>query len=199
MFVGHFRARLSEVNHRVCRRFIMSKRTHGHSTGRTTTVEYRAWRSMIARCTIPSASHYAEYGGRGIRVCDEWRRSFLAFFGHMGGRPSALHSVDRVDPDGHYEPGNVRWATRHEQHRNQRSNRFLVIDGVRMCVTDWSKRRLDAGWDAEAAVFAPSQNRGPRSLRRPPAYKAWVCVHCNELILGRKRANSGSCGCHRAA
>lgn len=171
--------------------------------GLTNTPEYTAWRSMIARCTIPSASHYAEYGGRGIRVCEHWRRSFLAFFGHVGARPSATHSLDRIDPNGHYEPGNVRWATRQEQSRNQRSNRMLTIDGERMCLTDWSKRspvsaaaitrRLDAGWDDHSAVFAPSQNMRPRTLRAPPAFKPWVCVGCNTLVLGRKRANTQRC------
>ncbi len=180
----------------------MSER-HGHTHGRRETPEYQAWKSMVARCTIPSASHYAEYGGRGIGVCQRWRESFVVFLADVGPRPSATHSLDRIDPNGNYEPGNVRWATRHEQHRNQRSNRFLTIDGKRMCMTDWAKlspvswaaisRRLDAGWDAKSAVFAPSQNRGDRPLRRAPTFQPWVCIQCTTLILGRKRANSGRC------
>ncbi len=184
----------------------MGKRTHGQSTtpsGHVGTPEYVAWRSMISRCTIPSASHYADYGGRGISVCDHWRRSFLAFFGHVGARPSPTHSLGRIDNDGNYEPGNVRWETRAEQLRNRRSSRFLTVDGERMCIAAWAERssvsfvaitrRLDAGWDAHSAVFAPSQNMKPRSLRRPPAYKPWLCVQCNQLVRGRKRANSQRC------
>lgn len=184
----------------VYRRFDMK---HGHTNGRRVTPEYRAWQSMQRRCYTPSASHFAEYGGRGITVCEAWRASFPAFLADVGPRPSPTHSIDRIDVNGNYEPGNVRWATREEQHRNQRSNRMLTIDGVTMCATDWAKqspvsfvaitRRLDAGWPDREAVFATSQNHGARALRRPPNFKPWTCVACAATVEGRKRANTGRC------
>jgi hypothetical protein len=87
--------------------------------GMSGTPEYRTWANLIDRCTNPCSKSYDRYGGRGIRVCDRWRASFEAFLADVGPRPSAKHSIDRYpDNDGHYEPGNVRWATRTEQQRN---------------------------------------------------------------------------------
>jgi hypothetical protein len=92
-------------------------RRHGQSRG---TPEYRAWRNMISRCTWPKLRDWRHYGGRGIRVAQEWLSSFEAFFAHIGPRPSPGLSVDRIDVNGHYEPGIVRWATASEQNRNRR-------------------------------------------------------------------------------
>ena len=75
---------------------------------------------MKRRCYTPTSGGYSIYGGRGIRVCDRWRNSFEAFYADMGPRPSAKHSLDRIDVDGNYEPGNCRWATHGEQSWNRR-------------------------------------------------------------------------------
>jgi len=84
------------------------------------TPEYLAWLAMKARCRNVNNSSYSNYGGRGIRVCDRWCESFEAFLTDVGRKPTPTHSLDRINNDGNYEPGNVRWATRHEQRVNQR-------------------------------------------------------------------------------
>lgn len=84
------------------------------------TPEQQAYRNMIARCYYPRARGFENYGGRGITVCDRWRRNIIAFMNDVGPRPSDQHSIDRINPNGNYEPGNVRWATRSEQAQTMR-------------------------------------------------------------------------------
>lgn len=78
---------------------------------------------MIKRCQNPNHHAYARYGGRGIQVCAEWRKDFAAFLRDVGHRPSPDLSLDRINNDGNYEPGNVRWATRQQQANNRRTSR----------------------------------------------------------------------------
>lgn len=93
-----------------------ARRKHGGSRSHPL---YVTWRSMRERCMNPNATGYANYGGRGIRICSRWD-DFALFAVDVGEKPSPEHTLDRIDNDGGYEPGNVRWATPAEQQRNRR-------------------------------------------------------------------------------
>lgn len=77
------------------------------------------WHMMLTRCYDPRHNGFKYYGARGITVCDQWRADFWTFVRDVGERPEG-HTLDRIDPDGNYEPGNVRWATADEQRANRR-------------------------------------------------------------------------------
>lgn len=114
----------------------MSREMHGLSKTR----ENRIWRGIKDRCYNPSRKEYPRYGARGIKMCDEWRDSFLAFYNYVGPRPSPNHSIDRINSDGDYEPGNVRWATRLEQQNNMRGNVWVEYNGERLTLGQlWRK------------------------------------------------------------
>lgn len=153
---------------------ISANTTHGECVGGKPSAEMSTWGAMKQRCSDPKRRDFANYGGRGIRVCDEWAQSFEAFLGDMGRRPSGRHSIDRIDNDGDYEPGNCRWATRQEQGRNTRATRKIVIDEESHCLTDWLRiygrhvatfrGRMRRGWSVIAAITTPAVPRDRRWL-----------------------------------
>lgn len=138
-----------------------SNRTHGRSK----TVEYRAYLKMRSRCENPDDSVFEYYGARGIKVCDRWREGFEAFFEDMGLRPTDKRSLDRIEVNGDYEPGNCRWATPTEQGRNKRTTILFEIDGITKPLTAWAEvfgidydlvdDRRRKGWDTLKALTSP--------------------------------------------
>lgn len=132
---------------------------------------YMMWIGIRQRCLKPACKTYQWYGARGIKVCDRWRDSFEAFLTDVGDRPSPAHSLDRIDNDGNYEPGNVRWATAKEQARNKRCNVRITSEGVSLTAAEWSERtgvpaetiinRFKRGVPAKDCVSVP-----PGQLRR---------------------------------
>jgi len=102
------------------REALARRATRGGKAGH---IAYRCWDAMIRRCHQPSHQRYRYYGARGISVCERWRASFDDFATDMGPRPGAEYSLDRIDNDGNYEPGNCRWATKLEQASNKARTR----------------------------------------------------------------------------
>lgn len=139
--------------------------------GKSKTISYKSWWSMIDRCTNAAADNYSRYGGKGIKVCDRWLNSFEAFCADVGQRPSLSHSIDRIDSGGDYEPGNCRWATKVEQQRNRAFARIIQIGTESRCVAAWCElsglshntllSRINRGWPPDR-LLSPTQHRRPR-------------------------------------
>lgn len=96
-----------------------TNRKHGASHGKTFMPEYKVWTGMKMRCQNPKAHGYKYWGGRGIKLCERWQ-VFENFIEDMGPRPSKNYSIDRINNDGHYEPGNCQWVTIDTQRKNKR-------------------------------------------------------------------------------
>jgi len=135
---------LTNTNTKSCgclRRDVTSARqTHGHTTGGRTSPEFRAWLNARSRCFWPKNTFYPAYGGRGITMCDDWRYSFEAFLRDMGRKPSPRHTLDRINNEGHYAPGNCRWVTQREQGNNTRRNHWITVDGVHMTIAQAARK-----------------------------------------------------------
>lgn len=151
-------------------------RTRG---GKSKTREYVVWSKMIARCHRPENDNYRFYGATGRFVCPRWRGSFEAFLEDMGEAPGPEYSLDRIDTDGSYtcgkcedcrehnRPANCRWATKAEQSRNAKNNRWYTHGGRTMILKDWAREfgiayltlynRIARGWDFDRAITTPAR------------------------------------------
>ena len=134
--------------------------THGQSN----TPEYSAWNKCRNRCNNPNCQDYANYGGRGITVCERWD-SLETFLADMGPRPKGC-SLDRIDNELGYSPENCKWSTQSEQGRNRRSNRYIESWGITLLLCEWAEisglasrtisSRIDRGWTPEEAITTHS-------------------------------------------
>lgn len=129
---------------------------------------------MNQRCSNPADSGYYNYGARGIGVCAEWKNSFATFYDHVKNLPhygEEGYSLDRIDNEDDYKPGNVRWATRTEQNRNSRHAKSITFQGRTQCLEAWGKelgikpatlqaRLFSYGWSVERALTTPAQKWG---------------------------------------
>ena len=137
--------------------------THMTRHGGHNSPEYRVWSHIKGRCENSSDASYNNYGGRGIRVCSEWRDDFEAFIRDVGKRPSPKHQIDRINNEGDYEPGNVRWTTSVVNNRNRRTTRYVNYLGVERTLQEWSDvlhvpygriaARYVKGWSPEEILF----------------------------------------------
>ncbi len=171
----------------------MAKTKHGLSKSRI----YRVWAGMRKRCENQRSLPYRDYGGRGIKVCAEWQE-FEKFYRDMGDCPDGL-SIDRINNDGDYEPGNCRWADRKTQARNKRHNTKITGFGKTMTVSEWSEKtgisakailnRISRGLTGEKAVenipgseFAQSM-AALRWANKTPSERS---AHAHLMLAGRR-------------
>src|ERR1700756_1354993 len=152
--------------HKSCGCLQREKRSAGNPIhGQVGTPEYKAWAAIKDRCYNPSNNNYERYGGRGIRVCERWLNSAENFLMDMGKRPSPKHSIERLDNDSDYGPGNCIWADKKQQARNTRQNRIVVFRGQEMSLAEAVERsatakyatvhaRLRKGFSLEQALDA---------------------------------------------
>lgn len=137
--------------------------THGERANGIRTKEVACWQSMKGRCYNPNDKSYENYGKRGIVVCDRWLDSFENFLEDMGRCPNGM-SLDRIDNNGNYEPGNVKWRTFKEQNNNTRGNKLIVYNGETKTIAEWADylgiksstlyERLKR-WDIERSFTTP--------------------------------------------
>lgn len=164
-----------------------------HKHGETKTSLHYIWVEMKARCRRKTHKHYANYGDRGIDVCDAWFNSYLAFKADVGVQPFEGATLDRIDNNKGYEPGNVRWVTMHEQNRNKRSNLYWEWAGEKLIVQDWvglleweSNTLLMRRLKQDGHMFG-SQNVMTRSKKKGGVELYGPNVNGKQEYLGRGR------------
>jgi hypothetical protein len=143
--VGGAELRIGDTTNCGCVRRLKGKDSRGYRHGMTRTREYWVWAGMMARCYDTNHASYANYGGRGIQVCERWHL-FDHFFADMGRKPFPKATIDRKNNNGNYEPENVKWSDRFEQGRNRRNNNWLTIDNETLTISEWSRRTGVSRW-----------------------------------------------------
>jgi len=152
--------------------------------------EYHVWEAIVQRCTNPNHRNWADYGGRGIRLCAKWRRDFGAFLKEVGPRPAPVDgrrwTIERKKNSLGYMPGNVTWALDSAQHRNMRNNRWLTFRGERLTIGDMARKynisppqlhkRLASGQTLRQALLTPTKMIGR---------KVWAIRHAAAQVKGR--------------
>lgn len=176
--------------------------THGMSK----TPEYKIWGLMINRCENQKTPGYRKYGARGISICAAWRESFMSFYRDMGPRPTPEYSIDRINTNGNYEPGNCRWATLDVQANNRRTNRIVNYRGADMSLTlamrasgcalglAGVRYRLDNGWSLERALTEPADPRPPAKTHCPNGHALSVY---NVTVTKQGYRNCRTCSVER--
>lgn len=142
-------------------------KTHGHARMNRHTDTYKVWAGMKKRCSTPSMSSYRYYGGKGVKVCNRWL-SFSNFLEDMGEKPQNM-SIDRINPDGDYEPTNCRWASKTAQMNNRSNSRLITAFGKTQTIPQWCIEtglsyytlylRLRKGHQPEIALTKPQGHR----------------------------------------
>ena len=144
-------------------------KTSNLSHGLRNAPEYRVWHNMKTRCATPSQTSYKHYGARGVKVCPEWEASFTAFYKDMGQKPNPKSTIDRIDVNGDYEPGNCRWVDISVQSLNRRNTKKMEYEGSYVPILTIAKKngisndclysRLKMGWDKIRAATEPPRKR----------------------------------------
>ena len=157
---------------------VMVATRHSNASGVRPTAEYTAWLAAKKRCENPKNASYPYYGGRGVSMCPSWANDFGEFLRDMGRRPSPSHSLDRIDPEGDYTPGNCRWVLPEVQARNKRITRWYLFQGEPMVL-------------AQVAAHLGVPRHRARTLERKGELPAWpipgiganrIDADCNSFI-----------------
>ena len=149
--------------------------THGMSHSS----EYSTWKFMLQRCENPNHKHFKYYGGRDIRVCKRWHK-FENFYEDMGQRPEGK-SIDRIDNNGNYEPGNCKWSTPHEQMMNRRPNSKGPNQQKCFFACDWSTMRVYSSNNQSQFARDHNLNNSKISVclhNQQSSYKGWTFSYC---------------------
>ena len=185
------------------------KRKHGLSRTRI----YGVYRDMYNRCYNEKDISYDNYGGRGIKVCQEWLDDFMIFRkwaydnGYDENAPRGNYTLDRINPDGDYEPSNCRWANNYTQMNNKRNNLYYEIDGVTKTLSEWCREygnlcvqsvygRIKRGMDIKTALTKPMRKNikdmteEEKEIRRKKALerdRKWRAEHKEQINASRRK------------